>query len=1001
MTRCLPIFFAITCFTLTASPWSHAEFQHPGISHTADDIAFVKAKLASGHQPWADAWKDVRSSRYADLNWNPTPHAHVERGPYNRPNIGSSDFSNDASAAYRHAVLWVLTDNRGHAEKSAEILNAWSSTLRSVSNHDARLLIGMEGYEFCNAAELLKHTWDDWSPSDQDRFARMLREVFYPIIKDFYPSANGNWDASMMQTMLAMGVYLDDQAMFDRGVNYFLSGDGNGAIGNYFKPSGQCQESGRDQAHTQMGLDFLACTAEIAWNQDIDLYAALDHRLLAGFEYTAKYNLGFDVPYEPYRSFEGRYHYKSISDDSRGRLRPMYEKVLNHYEGRLGLNAPYTRMAAIKLRQDFLTQSRPDSRAGVDRDREESPQRRERRRRRHQSSAMETLMFSGQAANPGDDSIVVMSPSQNHAIHFSLISGTPQYQVTYKGQTVLSNSQLGLEIGGGHLRPPYIVEGTETKSQQSSWEPVVGSKSHYPDAFNECIVHLRSSQSDDSDQDYNSQIPRRLTLLFRAYDEGVAFRYVIPDHDGKTELKIESENTEFQFTEDHFVYWDDYPQAEYSKVRLSEMGDHGIRPLLVETDAHFVAIAEAGDLENYAPLSLDRNGPNRLISRFRHGTVSASLPLSTPWRVVMVSEQPGTLVENHYLLQNLSPPCALEDTSWIKPGKVWRSSLTTAGAKAIVDYAAANNYQYVHFDAGWYGPERDAKSNPVTVIDEIDMPEAIRYADEHGIGVICYINKIAMARYDLDNTFRTYRQWGLSGVKMGFVDWRSQSDMRFLFACIRKAAEYELVVDIHDNFRLTGIERTYPHLLTVEGILGNEERASRRNPPQNVLTTSFARMIAGAGDYTPCYLDNRVVSRSFQLALGVVFYSPLQYLHWYDQADRYAGRSFPELEFWKAMPTTWDDSKVIHGVVGESMTVARRSGDQWFVGTIVDEATQQEIPLDFLDTGDYTAKIFAEDPRDKLKVSIHTRNVTADDVINATISQGSGHAVWIFPTNRP
>lgn len=180
----------------------------------------------------------------------------------------------------------------------------------------------------------------------------MLRQVWYPIIKPFHPSANGNWDAAMLQTMIAMGVFLDDQTIFDRAKNYYLSGKGNGAIGMYFKPSGQCQESGRDQAHVQMGLEFLANTAEIAWMQGVDLYSALDNRLLKGFEYTAKYNLGHEVPYEPYKSFEGRYHYKRISDKARGRRHNIYEKILNHYQHRRGLEAPCTQQAAEKNRPE-------------------------------------------------------------------------------------------------------------------------------------------------------------------------------------------------------------------------------------------------------------------------------------------------------------------------------------------------------------------------------------------------------------------------------------------------------------------------------------------------------------------------------------------------------------------------------------------------------------------------------------------------------------------------
>jgi len=355
------------------------EFVHPGISHTKESIDFVKSKIQAGEQPWAAAWQELKTFRRSSLEHQPSPYAHVERGPYNNPNIGSSEFSGDANASYLHALQWALTGNVAHAKKAAEILDVWSAKLMSISNHDAKLLVGMEGYEFCNAAELLKHTWDGWPGQNQARFEKMLREIFYPIIKDFYPSANGNWDASMIQTMLAMGVYLDDQAMFDRAKNYYLNGEGNGAVRNYFKPSGQCQESGRDQGHTQMGLDYLACAAEIAWNQGVDLYGAFDNRLLKGFEYTAKYNLGFDVPYEPYKSFEGRYFYKTISDDSRGRLRPMYEKVLNHYQNRKGLEANYTGLAVMKLREGSN----------------------ERSSRRRRSPALGTLMFSGQTtANP-------------------------------------------------------------------------------------------------------------------------------------------------------------------------------------------------------------------------------------------------------------------------------------------------------------------------------------------------------------------------------------------------------------------------------------------------------------------------------------------------------------------------------------------------------------------------------------------------------------------------
>ena len=327
-----------------------AQFVHPGVAHNSETIAFVKSKIEAKEAPWYRNWQRLKKSEAAELDWQPMPHAKVERGPYNYPNIGSSDLSEDGLAAYVHALCWVLSGEQAHAQKAAEILDAWSGELESIGNHDAALLVGMSGFHYLIAAELVKHTWDGWPADKQDRFAKMAREIWYPIIKDFYSSANGNWDASMMQTMMAMGVFLDDQAMFDRAKNYYLTGKGNGAIGMYFKESGQCQESGRDQAHTQMGLEFLANTCETAWIQGVDLYGALDNRLLKGFEYTAKYNLGNDVPYEPYESFEGRYLYKELSKSARGRIRPMYQRVYNHYHNRKELDAPYTKQAVSKER---------------------------------------------------------------------------------------------------------------------------------------------------------------------------------------------------------------------------------------------------------------------------------------------------------------------------------------------------------------------------------------------------------------------------------------------------------------------------------------------------------------------------------------------------------------------------------------------------------------------------------------------------------------------------
>lgn len=376
----IPVLVLLLTLAACSTAWS--QFVHPGVAHTSDSIAFAKEKVTAKEEPWLSAWNRLNSSRYASLQWQPKAFALVERGPYNDPDVGSSEFSADGRAAYCQAICWVISGKEDHAKKAAEILDAWSGTLESIENHDAALLVGMSGYNYVVAAELLKHTWKKWPVKKQKQFESTLRNIFYPTIKDFYPTANGNWDASMMQVMIAMAVFLDDQKMFDKVAAYYREGQGNGAIGNYFKPSGQCQESGRDQAHTQMGLDFLASTCETAWIQGVDLYGDLDNRLLKGFEYTAKYNLGFDVPYEAYESVEGRYHYRKISDDSRGRLRPMYERIHNHYANRKEIETPFTQKAAMKLRLNDTSQ--PANKRTSNRN-----------HRRRYSAALDTLMFAG------------------------------------------------------------------------------------------------------------------------------------------------------------------------------------------------------------------------------------------------------------------------------------------------------------------------------------------------------------------------------------------------------------------------------------------------------------------------------------------------------------------------------------------------------------------------------------------------------------------------------
>ena len=326
-------------------------FRHPGMLHNEAELAFIKAKVAAEQEPWKTAWDQMCASRYASPDWEPRPQRHVIREVGGRGE-GQRELGNDALASYAQAIAWAISGEAAHAAKAAEILNAWSQTLETMTGHDARLLAGITGYKFCNAAEMLRAGDAGWPVADQDRFERMLLKVYYPVIEDFFPEANGNWDASMIVTMMCVGVFCDDRAIFDRAVDYYCHGAGNGAIGHYVNDFGQCQESGRDQQHTQLGLGYLADACEVAFKQGVDLYGVCGNRLALGFEYTARYNLGFDVPFAEYRSIDGRYVHTAISSRGRGRLRPIFEKVYHHYHDRVGLEMKHTRMAIDKIRPE-------------------------------------------------------------------------------------------------------------------------------------------------------------------------------------------------------------------------------------------------------------------------------------------------------------------------------------------------------------------------------------------------------------------------------------------------------------------------------------------------------------------------------------------------------------------------------------------------------------------------------------------------------------------------
>jgi hypothetical protein len=335
-------------------------FVHPGLLLRREDIERVRDAVAAETEPYASGWKRLRMEGRAALSYEPHPFAVVTRTA-GAEGAGNKELRDDANAAFFHAVQFAVSGEPAYASKAMEILDAWSSTLSAIEGDADRFLAaGLYGYQLANAAELLRYTDAGWSADGVNAFEQMLLRVFYPLTHEFLVTHAGsrvdhhfaNWDAAMLVTVMSIGVFSNDRAKYDEASDYFLSGPGNGAIGHavFDGETGQLQESGRDQAHAQLGIGLLAALCETAYGQGDDLYAAEDNRLLKGFEYTAQYLLGMDVPFKTYTDQSRTF--TEISPVNREQRRPIYEMVWNHYSGRRGLPAPFIEQLASAIRPE-------------------------------------------------------------------------------------------------------------------------------------------------------------------------------------------------------------------------------------------------------------------------------------------------------------------------------------------------------------------------------------------------------------------------------------------------------------------------------------------------------------------------------------------------------------------------------------------------------------------------------------------------------------------------
>ena len=636
----------------------------------------------------------------------------------------------------------------------------------------------------------------------------------------------------------------------------------------------------------------------------------------------------------------------------------------------------------------------------------------------------------------GQQPVSLTSPDGRIQLSFSVAkqtntsTGELTYAVSFQGKPVVVNSPLGLQLEretalGAMVRS--ISGGSVSKIDESYTVPA-GKANPIRNLCNALSLKV-------------DEVAGSFTVEARAYNDGVAFRYLLPAP--QNEVRIENERTRFRLAKDGMTYplvlrnyrtsWED----NYRAVPLSGISPESLiaLPFLAEVPgAAWIAITEA-NLDNYPGMYLRRDGNDdftlsaRLSPRLDDPSYSAYLrgALQTPWRIVMIADDPGRLIESN-IVTNLNPPSAIADTSWIKPGKAawdwWSGStadnvnftpgMNTATMKHYIDFASSAKLQYMMVDAGW--ARKVARSGPYDSGSElsetnpdVNIAEIISHAKQKNIGVWLWAHWLDVDR-QMEQVFPLFEKWGVAGVKIDFMDRDDQEMVNFYRRVAAKAAQHHLMLDFHGAFKPDGLRRTYPNVLTREGVMGLEyNKWSGRITPDHNVMLAFTRMLAGPMDYTPGGMRNATKeqfeprglkpmvmgTRAHQTALFVVYESPFMMVSDYPEA--YASQK--ELAFISAVPTTWDETRVLNARVGDYITIARRRAKEWYVGSIAgSHGAELSIPLSFLGPGNWNAEIYS-DAQDAAQNPTHTvlekQAVNSSTVLKVKLVSGGGQAVRI------
>jgi len=637
--------------------------------------------------------------------------------------------------------------------------------------------------------------------------------------------------------------------------------------------------------------------------------------------------------------------------------------------------------------------------------------------------------------------VEVSSPDKQIVLRFTVVPGKGQttgdgqlvYSVTYHGKALLEDSALRLELAGesSPLGAAVHITGNSPGHGVDDYTLFTGKTSAVHEDYSNLTLQAEESGS----------AGRKFAIEARVYNDAVVFRYEVPKQGALERYQLTQEDTEFRPSSDATGWALRLPnyqsgyESEYVPTVLSALSNQGGvssyilngAPMLLHLPGVAWAAVGEADLEGNSAMYLENPsgnwGGHYLVSKIsppvdgQGPAVDASLPHESAWRVVLIGDKPGDLIESN-VITDLNPPNRVTDTSWIHPGKAswdwWngdlgpdgKSAYTTETMKYYVDFAAASGFPYMMLDAGWSG--RDITQ----LRGNVDVPELVQYAAKKNVKVWIWLYSKSVAA-QMQTAFPLYEKWGVAGVKIDFILRNDQKGIQFYYDVAKLAAEHHLMVDFHGATQPWGIERTYPNVLNYEAVLGLENnKAGRRDSPVDRTVFPFTRMLSGPMDYTPGGFDNVTEdtfvardknpmvmgTRTQQLALYVVFQAPFEMVS--DVPSAYANE--PSFQFLREVPTAWDATRVLAGDPGEYITIARRHGRDWYLGSITNwTARDLQVPLSFLGKGTYTAEIY-EDAADASvnpkHVSIFRKTVHSSDVLKLPLAKGGGCAIHFVPT---